>query len=122
MFEIFLLLKQYFSPSPGKVAKNVFTALSAKCPKAFVTGLCFRDAIFSTVQDFWLFISSLPTVQKCVCLLQVFSLNLIAFYFSLYDSVAVLFYMEFADSTSDCGQFSGFNLCVIEEQVVDYES
>ena len=57
----------------------------------------------------------------CVRLLQVFSLNLTAFYLSFHNSVAVLFTTEFSDSFSDCGQFACFNISDIEEQVVDDE-
>ena len=57
-----------------------------------------------------------------MCLLQVFSLNLITFHLSFCDSIAVLFTTEFSDSLSDSGLFAGFNLSDIEQQGVDYES
>ena len=44
------------------------------------------------------------------------------FLFEFYDSVAMLFKMESADSLDDSIQFAGFNLSNIEEQAVDYES
>ena len=74
------------------------------------------------MQDFWFVISGFSTAGKCVCLLQMFSLNLIAFYFCFHDSVAMLFNMVYVDSLGDSMQFTGFNLIDIEEQGVVYES
>ena len=80
-----------------------------------MTILSCKDAIFKTLRGFWLVISCLPTDQKCVRFLQAFSLDLIASYFNFNDDVAVLFNMDFADSSSDSKHFAGFNLCDIEE-------
>ena len=55
-----------------------------------------------------------------MCLLQVFSLNLITFHLSFCDSIAVLFTTEFSDSLSDSGRYAGFSLGDIEQQEVDY--
>ena len=94
-------VKNYtFNALLGTAAKNVLTTLLAKCLKATVMSLCFKDAIFITLLNFRL-IAGLPTVQKCTHLLQVFPLNLMAFYFSFHDSVAMLLKMEFAHSSSD---------------------
>ena len=50
-----------------------------------------------------------------------FSLNLVAFYFSFHDIVVVLFNREFLNSSSDSIKFTSFILSDIEEQRVDYE-
>ena len=50
-----------------------------------------------------------------MCILQVFSLNLI----TVFMSVAVLLNMEFLDSSSDSIQFTGFNLSDVEELEVE---
>ena len=57
----------------------------------------------------------------CVRLLQVFSLNLITFYFCFHCSIAMLFNMDSVDSLCDSVQFAGFNSIGIDKQVVRYE-
>ena len=46
------------------------------------------------------------TIQRCVRLIQVFSINLFTPYLSVHDSVAMLFKMELVDSSSDSGQLT----------------
>ena len=56
-----------------------------------------------------------------MCLLHMYTLNLIALYFSFHDSVAILYNMDCVYSLNDSVQFAVLNLSDIEEQRVVYK-
>ena len=60
-----------------------------------MTRLCLKDAIFKLCETFSLLFPVCRRFKSVYAFIQVFSLNLIAFYASLHDNVAVLFNISF---------------------------